>query len=199
MERRWLKVLTVVAIAALAASACSDRSTPVAPQRTPSVATSGTPRAYSSGGTWYVSGGQLLIGRGPTQTKVAILDQRGGKLTVGGSSLEVPANALSGATLMTFTLQTQPYLTAKLYAFSLQGKTAGQFVRTFPVALTLTISYADVNGQVSDPSKLKMAWLEDEVFQGLVPSQVDTQGKRVIAQLSHFSEYSPIQYNPFPD
>ncbi len=195
MERRWLQVLTVVAIAA-GAAACSDRSAPVGPARTPSAANTLSPRLHSSGGNYYAGGWQFLGGHGTTQTKLAILDEHGGRITVAGSTLEVPARALSGSTLLTFTLQSQPFIQAKLYALSLEGRTRGTLVTTFPVALKLTLSYADA--QVTNPAQMKLAWLENSVLLGLVPSSINLQTKTLSASLTHFSEWSPV-IQPPPD
>ncbi len=195
MERRWLKLLTVVAISA-GAAACSDRSAPVGPKTVPSVASTPSPQIRASGGSYYVGNWQLLVGHGNTQTKIAILDEHGGQIVVGGSSLDVPPNALSGSTLLTFTLQSQPFIQAKLYALSLEGKTRGSLVTVFPVALTLKLSYADANQQVANPSALKMAWLENSVMLGLVPSSVDRNGKKLIGSVTHFTEFGPVTGPP---
>ncbi len=188
MERRWVKILVVMAVAA-GAAACSDRSAPVAPS---SAAPAMSPRLTTQDGYYYIGGFRLINGRGvATQTKLVIMDGRGGKITIGGSSISFPAQALAGSTLISFTVQTQPYISAKLYALSLEGKTRGTLVTTFPVGLTLTMSYAEANQQIADPSLLKVAWIENGVLLGFVPTQVDLQGKKVAAQVTHFSEWSP--------
>ncbi len=190
MERRWLKVLVAVAIAASAA-ACSDRSAPVAPSSAPPSTTS--PRLTTLDGYYYIGSFRMINGRGvATQTKLAIMDEHGGKLTIGGSSITFPEQALSGSTLISFTLQSAPYISARVYALSLEGKTRGTLVTTFPVALSLVVSYADANQLVANPSQMKVAWLENGVLIGLVPSQVDVQSKKVTAQITHFTEFNPI-------
>lgn len=196
MERRWLNVLMAAAIAA-GAAACSDRSAPVAPSSAAPSTTS--PRLTTLDGYYYIGGFRLINGHGSAQTKLAIMDGHGGKLTIGGNSITFPDGALSGSTLISFTVQSAPYLSARVYALSLDGRTRGTLVTTFPVALSLVLNFADANQLVANPSQVKVAWIENSVLMGLVPSQVDVEAKKVTAQVTHFTEFSPIVNDPAPE
>ncbi len=190
MGTRWLKLLTVAAIAA-GATACSDARAPVAPRSAAPVTMS--PRVTRVGHHYTAGGFNLLTGKGQaTVTRLAIIDEQGGTIRNSGSSVEFPAQALAGATLITFTVQSQPYIMTKVYALSLEGPTRGTLVTTFPVPVTLTVSYAESNLQVVDPSQLKMGWLEDDVLLGLVPSQVDARAKTLMSNVTHFTEFGPV-------
>ncbi len=194
MERRWLKLLTVVAIAAGAASAC-DRPTAV------TAPTGLTPRAGTFTG-YYVDGYLLLTAPGAgAQTKALVLDQNGGKLNLGPNSLVIPYKAVSGPTQFVFTLQSSPYLAAKLSAYEViaVGKNKwlqGPAVTTFAKALTLTLSYAQSNTPIPDPTQLKIAWIENGKVLEIQQTDVDVKGQKLVAAIRHFSEYGPIFDDP---
>lgn len=126
------------------------------------------------------------------QTKTAVIGQTGGFIRFQGSVLIVPPNAVSSPTAFTFRLHTQPFLGAELSAVDLNG----QPVTVFPVALTLTLSYARAKNQIPSGSTVLMAWVENGVILGTVPSSADIQGKKVTAQLTHFSEWGPVIQPP---
>ncbi len=193
MERRWLKLLTVVAVAVGAAAAC-DRPTAVTSP------TGLTPRAGTVTG-YYLDGYIVLTGTGGTQTKSLVLDQTGGKINMGPNSLVIPYKAVSGPTQFIFELQSSPYIAAKLTAYEVTaaGKNKwiqGPAVTTFAKALTLTLSYAQSNTPIPDPTKLAIGWLDDGRVLEIQQTTVDLKGQKLIADLHHFTEYSPIQYDP---
>ncbi len=202
MERRWLKLLTVVAIAAGAASAC-DRPTAVTSP------TGLAPRAATVTG-YYLDGYTLLTtSGGGTQSKTLVVDQSGGKINMGPSSLVIPYKAVSGPTEFTFTLQSKPYIAAVLTAHEVTsiGKNKwleGAPVTTFAKELTLTISYAQTNTPIPDPSLLKIGWIEDGKVIEIQQTDVDVKGQKLITTIRHFSEWGPIiqpptdPTNPFP-
>ncbi len=141
------------------------------------------------------SGGYTLMTTDATsdQTKSAIIDETGGFIRFQGSALIVPANAVSGPTTFTMRLHTQPYMGADLSAVDANGLP----VTIFPVPLTLTLSYARAKNQLpTDASKVLVAWIENGVILGMLPSAADIQGKKVTAQVTHFSEYGPVTYDP---
>ncbi len=199
METRWLKLLTVAAIAA-GATACSDARAPVAPRSAAPVTMS--PRVTRVGHSYYAAGYQLLIGKGQASViRSDIIDEHGGRIRNSGSTVEFPAHALAGATLVMFAVQSQPYIMTNVYAVSLEGRTRGTLVTTFPVPVTLTVSYAEASLQVTDASQLQMGWLENDVLLGLVPSQVNARAKTLTSQVTHFTEFGPVtgmmQADPF--
>jgi len=142
------------------------------------------PRASTS-----ASGGYMLFTSDAAgdQTKTALIDEHGGSIRFQGSALIVPAGAVSAPTRFTFRLHTQPYMGADLSAVDLNGEA----VVTFPLPLTLTISYARARTQIPDPSKIVMLWVENGVVLDQLPSTPDVQGKKVTAQVTHFSDYTP--------
>ena len=121
------------------------------------------------------------------QTKSAVIDQTGGFIRFQGSVLSVPENAVPGPTTFTFRLHTQPYMGAELSAVDADG----QPVTVFPVPLTLTLSYARAKNELPTSSQVYMLWLEDGQVLGVLPSTVDIRGKKVTAQITHFTEYGP--------
>lgn len=126
------------------------------------------------------------------QTKTAVIGRTGGSIRFQGSVLVVPANAVSSPTSFTFRLQTQPYMAADLSAVDLNGHA----VTTFPVPLTLTLSYARAKNQLPRGSTVVIGWIENGVVLGTVPSTADMQGKKVTGQLTHFSEWGPLLLPP---
>ncbi len=141
------------------------------------------------------SGGYTLMttDANTDQTKTAVIDQSGGFIRFQGSSLIVPANAVTGPTTFTMRLHTQPYMGAELSAVGEDG----QLITVFPVPLTLTLSYARAKNQLpTDANSVMVAWVDNGVVLATLPSTADIQGKKVTAQVTHFTEYSPIQYDP---
>ncbi len=194
MERRGLQLLTVVAIAAGAASAC-DRPTAVTSP------TGLSPRAATVTG-YYSDGYILLTATGSSsQTKSLVLDENGGKINMGPNSLVIPYKAVSGPTQFVFTLQSSPYIAAKLTAYEVTaaGKNKwiqGPAVTTFAKALTLTLSYAQSNTPIPDPNQLKIGWIRDGKVLEIQQTTVDAKGQKLVADIKHFSEYGPVTYDP---
>ncbi len=188
MKRRMLRLITVLAMAAGAAAACDRPTNPVAPPASDPV----SPRLSVTSGGYFVGGWKLLQGsRLALQTRMDVIDARGGKINIGASSLTIPAGAVSGSTLFVFTLQTDPYISAKLVAMAMTGPAQGKLVTTFPKSLTLTISYADANQSVPDPTKVRILWMENGVLLGVQSATPDVQGKKVTTQVTHFTDWQP--------
>ncbi len=149
------------------------------------------------------SGGYSLMTSDVTseQTKSAVIDARGGHIRFQGSALIVPENAVSRPTTFTMRLHTQPYMGADLTAVDPDG----QLVTIFPVPLTLTLSYARAKDQLPNGATVMIAWVENGVIVSTLPSTADIQGKKVTAQVTHFTEFNPIftiappsDEDPFP-
>ncbi len=181
MTRHGLKAFAVI-LAVVAAAACdSPKST-----ATKSVL---APRFDAS-----TAGGYTLFTTDASgdQTKSAVIDERGGAIRFQGSVLVVPPNAVSGPTDFTFRLHVQPYMGADLTAVDARG----QKVTVFPVPLKLTLSYARAKNQIPDPSKIVILWVENGTVLGQMPSTTDVQGKKVTAEITHFTDYSPAVPGP---
>ncbi len=190
MERRWLKLLTVVAIAAGAASAC-DRPTALTSP------TGLTPRAGTVTG-FYLDGYMLLTASGgATQSKTLVVSPNGGKLNMGPNSLVIPYKAISTPTEFTFTLKSKPYMAAELTAYEVTPIGNNKWLRgapvtTFSKALTLTLSYAQSNTPIPDPTQLRIGWIQDGKVLEIQQTDVDVKGQKLVAAIRHFSEWGPV-------
>jgi hypothetical protein len=116
-------------------------------------------------------------------TVSAVIDQNGGSLSIGGTTLAIPAGAVSAAT--TFTInRPNGELT---YDFTATQNTANDVGSAgFAVPLSLTISYADVHGAVKDPV---IVWIKANGYAEPQPTTVDNGAKTMTAPISHFSVY----------
>lgn len=141
------------------------------------------------------SGYRLIEGRLPEglpEIEVSkLIDVSGGSIHLAGHSIEVPAGAVADPTLFTMSLVTNGYIEVELTAVvsSLLGgvlDVGGDGFGGKTVALTL--SYATATN-VEDPDDLLiLRMLEDGRVEAL-DAVVDPSGKRVTAQLDHFSRY----------
>ncbi len=190
MERRFLKALTAVALA-LGAAACSDRPTAVTSP------TGLAPRAGTVTG-FYLDGYTLLTASGgASQSKSLVITANGGKINMGPNSLVIPYKAVSGPTEFTFTLQSKPYIAAVLTAYEVTQLGNNKWLRGAPVTtfakeLTLTLSYAQSNTPIPDPSMLRIGWIEDGKVLEIQQTDVDVRGQKLIAGIHHFSEWGPL-------
>ncbi len=183
MTRHGLKIFAVLLTVVTAAACDSAKNT-----ATKSVL---GPRFDASS-----SGGYTLLTTDATgdQQKTEVIDQSGGSIRFQGSVLVVPPNAVSGPTTFTFRLQVQPYMAADLSAVDANG----QPVTVFPVPLKLTLSYSRAKNQIPDPSKVVILWVENGIVLGQLPSVPDVQGKKVSADVTHFTQYTPGMEGPAP-
>ena len=181
MTRHGLKAFAVI-LAVVTAAACDG------PRSTASKSVL-APRfdAITSGGYTF-----LTADAGGDQTKTVRIDGRGGEIRFQGSALIVPPNAVSGPTAFTFRLHVQPVMGAELSALG----AGGQKVTVFPVPLTLQLSFARARNQIPDPSKIVILWVENGTVLGRLPSSVDVKGKRVTAQITHFTDWQPAVPGP---
>ena len=122
-----------------------------------------------------------------TTTVVAIVGRNGGKIENGNHLLIIPNRAVLSDTEFTFTMVGGNHIHADLSAKTVVG---GVPVSTFKEALTLRLSYAGAN--VTDPSKLVIAYLVDGTTSGVkqrLSTIVSTSAQTVTSYLSHFSGY----------
>ena len=125
----------------------------------------------------------------PTSTVIAVVGPQGGKIANGDHVLVVPRRSVASDTEFTFTVIGGNTLEVSLTAKTVLG---GLPVTQFTNTLTLKMNYRTLN--VSDPSRLIIAWLIDGTTEGAkqaVPSTVDTKGKYVNGSLTHFTDYAP--------
>lgn len=179
MTRRWLSLVAILAIVTASAACDGPRNAPtssvVAPRA--EVVTSNGYTLFTTDVGW--EDGEI--------TRSAVIDQNGGKVSFQASSLVVPAGAVTGPTTFRVTFYNAPYMRAQMTAQAADGS----LVTTFPVPLTLTLSYARSKTPIPDPSRIAIFWVDNGVVLETQASSVDVQGKKVIARITHFSEYSP--------
>ena len=116
-------------------------------------------------------------------TVTAVIDENGGSLSIGGTTLAIPAGAVSAPT--TFTVnKPNGELT---YDFTATQNTPNDVGSAgFAVPLSLTISYADVRGHVKNPV---IVWIKANGYAEPQPTTVDDAAETMTASVSHFSVY----------
>jgi hypothetical protein len=119
----------------------------------------------------------------------ALIDQKGGSLSIGNHVLTVPAGAVDGPT--TFTM-------SKLVDQIEVGLTATQILSNdvgsagFHVPVTLSLSYANATEVPANASEMKVGWVRPNGSIEVQRSQVDASGEVVIGSLNHFSAYAIV-------
>jgi hypothetical protein len=119
-------------------------------------------------------------------TVSAVVSTSGGRLTLGQHTLVVPAGAVDGPTTFVMT-KSSDALEVSLTATQSLLNDVGS--RGFRKPVTLTLSYKNAESVSADESKLRILWLKPDGTQEAQPSTVDVQGRKVTADLSHFSDY----------
>lgn len=119
---------------------------------------------------------------GPLNGYAQISGDKGGTLTVGRFTLQVPAHAFSGTATVGIQVPDQAVLQCNL-SISPAGANA------FAVPVTLTSDYS--GGNVVDPNTLVEVWFDGSagLWRQVPGSSVDTTQQVVHAPLSHFSSY----------
>ncbi len=169
-----LSALTLVL--ALGSAACDRATAPTSPNLA-------APRASASGGYTLVPSSMQ-----DSVTVSIVMGSLGGTMSVNGHSLTVPAGALQQPTRFTMTTISG---TAIRVSLSAQDAATGVPVTVFPTPLRLGLSYA--SAKVSNPSKLKVAWLVDGSIVAVQPSELDKPHKQVVSSLYHFSDWGIAQ------
>ncbi|HEX6259790.1 MAG TPA: hypothetical protein VFZ51_03985, partial [Woeseiaceae bacterium] len=178
LTRRLAPALLVL----LAITSCSDQS-PVEPVAD----VVSLQAAYNSDFTWIEERSPFDLGG---LSISGIIGLTGGVLRLGGHTLVVPPGAVTVPTLFTISLPLDPYVNVDLTATvqTLLGGLLNVGGRGFekPVALGLTYKRAT---NVTDPSKLFIAYVPRYGAAEKLPSVVDQANKVVWAALPHFSKY----------
>lgn len=173
MRKRSLMVLAFIAAALTACDAGRESGRVAGPQQdflawTGSVVTTSEPSTES--------------------VVVAVIGSRGGEIKNGAHTLVIPRRAVSSNTEFTFRMVGGNHIHADLTAKSVA---TGAAVTQFPTPLTLMLSYSGAN--VSDPTRLVIAWLVDGTVNGRkekMTSFVDVVGQVVYGSLPHFTDYA---------
>lgn len=122
-------------------------------------------------------------------TATGIIGSGGGKLSLGGHELLVPAGAVSGPTTFTMT-KLDDELQVRLTATQLTLNDVGS--RGFAVPVRLVLNFARAKEEIADPSKLRIFWLKHDGSFETQSTQVDIVGKRAVGYLNHFSDYALV-------
>jgi hypothetical protein len=116
-------------------------------------------------------------------TVTAVIDEKGGSLSIGGTTLDVPAGAVDGPT--TFTVNKPNGELA--YDFSATQQTPNDVGSAgFAVPLTLTISYASIPNAMEAPAVI---WIKPDGRAEALQTKVDSANKTMTAEVTHFSIY----------
>ena len=187
MQRKMLRWLPAPALAlALLLGACSDIGDRAADQLT------GPQSAHLN-----KSGRNSLTKvRASLSTAGATVDEQelhasGGVLHAGSYWLVVPAGAINKPTVFRMAVRTDGVVGVTLTATQqVNGSYRDVGPKGFKKELILALSYEGTEEQVSDPTRLLVAW--DRGDAGLTPvrSSVDTRLKVVYGFLKHFSDYA---------
>ena len=184
MNRKWMKFpgLAVAALS-LVLWSCDSLSEPGAALTGPGEA------SHTLVTTTKKDGHTVIKETSPNAGAVAgVIGEAGGKLVLGQHVLEVPAGAVSGPTTFSMTDLSGEEIKVGLTATKLLTNDVGSAGFAKPVRLTL--SYKNATEVPSNESDLKILWVKADGSTEAQPSSVDVQGKRVIGQLSHFSDYA---------
>jgi hypothetical protein len=116
-------------------------------------------------------------------TVTAVIDRRGGSLSIGGTTLDIPAGAVKSPT--TFTInKPNGELVYEFTATKNRENDIGS--AGFRVPLSLTISYAGVGDQMAAPV---IVYINEKGRVVPLLTKVDTANKTMTAEIRHFSIY----------
>ena len=131
------------------------------------------------------SGSSLLLCPAKHSSSVTkVIDARGGTLRLGGSTVEIPAGAVSSATQFTFSLPASPYMLIDVSA-------AGYEHFVFATPVQMTINYARCSNSYR-PTAFA-AWYVDRETGALLENMGgvdDKHGRKVTFSTSHLSGYA---------
>ena len=120
----------------------------------------------------------------------AVIGRSGGIIRNGDHSLMIPQRAVESETEFTFVVKAGDHVE---FGFSAKRVSDGAVVSTFPVSLTLRVSYKNIN--VSNPYALSNAYKMEGAMAGYyqkLPTSVSTFTQTLSSPINHFSEYLPI-------
>lgn len=121
-------------------------------------------------------------------TVSGVIDQNGGKLSLGQHTLEVPSGAVSGPTTFAMTKLDGDHIAVGLTATRLLLNDVGS--NGFATPVRLTLSYKNAAQMPSNEQDLSIVYLKPDGTREGRTSTVDANGKRVSAGLGHFSDYA---------
>ena len=116
-------------------------------------------------------------------TVSAVIGEKGGSLSIGGTTLDVPAGAVSGPT--TFRV-TKPNGEITYDFTATRNKLNDVGSAGFAVPLKLTISYAGVGSEMEAPT---VVLIKEDGHAEALATRVDKVNRTMTAQITHFSIY----------
>ena len=179
IKRSRISIFALSMALALGASGCDN----VADQLVAPQANTGTEYSWSS---------VLVTTTAPVSegTYSAVVGRNGGIVRAGDHMLMIPSKAVDSDTEFTVRIVGGNNIVVDLNAKRVSD---GATVSTFPVALTLRLSYK--NAAVSDPTRLKNAYLPFGAQGGAsqkLPTTISSLTQTLSSPITHFSEYGPI-------
>ncbi|HEX7239069.1 MAG TPA: hypothetical protein VF263_02285 [Longimicrobiaceae bacterium] len=182
--RSWARLLALPSLlVALAAAGCDDAG----PAGTLAAPDAGSKTVVATGPGPYF---QVLADDGSSGVAAAVIGAEGGAVRIGEHELTVPAGAVDRPTVFSIVLTDPQY--AKVYLTAIQITSDGRIFNVgtagFPKPVRLSLSYARIT-QAVDPSKLLVLWTRSDGSLVPMPTTVDTAGRRVVGELTHFSGY----------
>lgn len=184
MIRNWKSVLVApLAALALVVGACENLSEPSQALMGPSGIAPALIETETKDGYKIVKETDTSLG-----VVAVIIDENGGELSLGQHKLVVPAGAVSGATTFEITKVDGDDIRVKLTATQLTTNDIGSAGFAKPVRLTL--SYKNAAEMPENESELTILWVKLDGTKEAQASNVDVTGKRVSAELGHFSDYA---------
>jgi hypothetical protein len=123
----------------------------------------------------------------------SVIGIQGGKISLAGHVLTIPAGAVTIPTLFTMTVPLNGYVEVELLATvsTVLGTVIDVGAQGFKKPVTLSLTYARAMPNVDNPSKLFIAYMKNGDYIELqkLPSWTDRNQKLVSAELDHFSKY----------
>lgn len=185
MQRKWFGLLPALALV-LALVGCEPAGGPVESATPSQSATASGDRAAALA---KVKG--VVPDSEPALVASQVIGSEGGTLRRAGHVLTVPAGAVSEPTSFTLRLVKNGYVEVELRATVQRdgGKTTDVGEKGFARPVMLQLNYALATEPV-DPSRLLLVWVKSDGTLVALPSTVDVSGKKVSAELEHFSRYA---------
>jgi hypothetical protein len=182
MRKQLMKLAMLPTVAlSLVLWSCDTLDDPASRLTGPEVGVAGV--STSGNGFTVVKENDLSVG-----VVTGVIGSSGGKLMLGKHELWVPKDAVSAATTFTMTKVDGEQIRVKLDATQLTTNDIGS--QGFAVPVKLTLSYDNAAELPQDESLLRIIWIRlDGTVQEQV-SSVEVTGRRVHANLGHFSDYA---------
>lgn len=185
-------VLRASALVLLAISAVMS-CTPNAERRSPVALDAATPFEASVGATTYYPVTEVVPEVEPVLELTEVVGLLGGRITVAGHTLTVPAGAVSAPTTFTVRALDNGHIEVELHAMvqGLLGRSIDIGAAGFRKPVTVSLTYARATN-VTDAQRLKIMRLNANGRHEVLASTVSENAHTVSAQLDHFARYALV-------